>query len=934
MASKLIYFFGKSKTDGGGDMKALLGGKGANLAQMTKIGLPVPSGFTITTEVCVNYYKNGRKYPAELSSELEKAVKWLEKETGKKFGDIKNPLLVSVRSGARDSMPGMMDTILNLGLNDAATEGLANATKNPRFAWDSYRRFIQMYGDVVMGIQKKNENDHEPFEEVMDGLKREVKVKEDTELTAEHLQDLVKRYKKLIKEWTGKAFPNEPMKQLEGAVQAVFGSWMNERAILYRQKYRIPDEWGTAVNIQSMVFGNMGEDCATGVAFTRDPANGENVFYGEYLVNAQGEDVVAGVRTPLKISDMAKDKILGPAHKELVEIRKTLERNFGDVQDFEFTIENKKLYMLQTRNGKRTALAYVKIAHDMVKEKLMTPEHAIKSGDPEALNQLLQPIFDIKAYDKAKKDGRLLAVGLPAGPGAASGAVVFTAGKAEELAAKGQHVVLARIETSPEDLRGMIAADGILTARGGVSSHAALVARQMGKVCVAGAGDIEIDYHKGVLRCKGVTLKEGDPISINGTTGEVFHGKIDTADSELKQVLVGKTLKPKDSKVFQYYDFIMKLADKYRTLGLRTNADQPDQVLNAVAFGAEGIGLCRTEHMFFEGDRIIAVRQMILAKSEDARKSALATLLPYQQKDFEGIFRALDGLPACVRLLDPPLHEFLPQSDNKKGQEEVAKQLGTTVAEVAKMVNELHEFNPMLGFRGCRLGIIRPEITEMQARAIFQAAVTVLKEGVKVKPEVMVPLVGFKRELDLQVEIVHRVAAEVMKATGKKFAYSVGTMIEVPRGAITADEIAETAEFFSFGTNDLTQTALGMSRDDSGSFLPAYQGLDIIKANPFASIDRGGVGQLMKIGVEKGRLTRNDLKIGICGEHGGDPNSVEFCHIIGLNYVSCSPFRVPIARLAAAQAALRHPAKASVAKVVKDTKPAKGATKSKTVSKR
>ena len=934
MASKLIYFFGKSKTDGGGDMKALLGGKGANLAQMTKIGLPVPSGFTITTEVCVNYYKNGRKYPAELASELEKAVKWLEKESGKKLGDIKNPLLVSVRSGARDSMPGMMDTILNLGLNDAATEGLANATKNPRFAWDSYRRFIQMYGDVVMGIQKKNENDHEPFEEVMDALKREVKVKEDTELTAEHLQELVKRYKKLIKEWTGKAFPNEPMKQLEGAVQAVFGSWMNERAILYRQKYRIPDEWGTAVNIQSMVFGNMGEDCATGVAFTRDPANGENVFYGEYLVNAQGEDVVAGVRTPLKISDMAKDKILGPAYKELVEIRKTLERNFGDVQDFEFTIENKKLYMLQTRNGKRTALAYVKIAHDMVKEKLMTPEHAIKSGDPEALNQLLQPIFDIKAYDKAKKDGRLLAVGLPAGPGAASGAVVFTAGKAEELAAKGQHVVLARIETSPEDLRGMIAADGILTARGGVSSHAALVARQMGKVCVAGAGDIEIDYHKGVLRCKGVTLKEGDPISINGTTGEVFHGKIDTADSELKQVLVGKTLKPKDSKVFQYYDFIMKLADKYRTLGLRTNADQPDQVLNAVAFGAEGIGLCRTEHMFFEGDRIIAVRQMILAKSEEARKSALATLLPYQQKDFEGIFRALDGLPACVRLLDPPLHEFLPQSDNKKGQEEVAKQLGTTVAEVAKMVNELHEFNPMLGFRGCRLGIIRPEITEMQARAIFQAAVTVLKEGVKVKPEVMVPLVGFKRELDLQVEIVHRVAAEVMKATGKKFAYSVGTMIEVPRGAITADEIAETAEFFSFGTNDLTQTALGMSRDDSGSFLPAYQGLDIIKANPFASIDRGGVGQLMKIGVEKGRLTRNDLKIGICGEHGGDPSSVEFCHIIGLNYVSCSPFRVPIARLAAAQAALRHPAKASVAKVVKDTKPAKGATKSKTVSKR
>ncbi len=909
MANKLIYFFGKSKTDGSGDMKALLGGKGANLAQMTKIGLPVPSGFTITTEVCVNYYKNGRKYPAELASEMEKAVKWLEKESGKKFGDVKNPLLVSVRSGARDSMPGMMDTILNLGLNDAATEGLANATKNPRFAWDSYRRFIQMYGDVVMGVQKKNENDHEPFEEVMDGLKHEAKVKEDTELTAEHLQELVKRYKKLIKERTGKAFPTEPMKQLEGAVQAVFGSWMNERAILYRQKYRIPDEWGTAVNVQGMVFGNMGEDCATGVAFTRDPANGENVFYGEYLVNAQGEDVVAGVRTPLKISDMAKDKILGPAYKELVEVRKTLERNFGDVQDFEFTIENKKLYMLQTRHGKRTALAYVKIAHDMVKEKLMTPEHAIKSGDPEALNQLLQPIFDTVDYEKARKAGRLLATGLPAGPGAASGVVCFSAHKAEEWARKGQHVVLARIETSPEDLRGMIASDGILTARGGVSSHAALVARQMGKVCVAGAGDIEIDYHKGTLKAKGVTLKEGDPISINGTTGEVFNGKIATADSELKQVLVTKKMKPKDSKVFQYYDFIMKLADKYRNLGIRTNADQPDQVENAIEFGAEGIGLCRTEHMFFEGDRIIAVRQMILAEKPEDRKKALAKLLPYQQKDFEGIFKALDGRPACIRLLDPPLHEFLPHSDNRKGQEEVAKQLKITVEQVEKLVQELHEFNPMLGFRGCRLGIVRPEISEMQARAIFQAAAAVMKQGIKVKPEVMIPLVGFKKELDLQVEIVHRVAREVMKETGKKFPYHVGTMIEIPRGCLTADEIAETAEFFSFGTNDLTQTALGMSRDDSNTFLPHYQELEIIKANPFASIDTTGVGQLMRIGVDKGRSKKSDLKIGICGEHGGDPSSVVFCHNIGLDYVSCSPFRVPIARLAAAQAALRNPRK-------------------------
>ncbi|MFN9537842.1 MAG: pyruvate, phosphate dikinase [Planctomycetota bacterium] len=908
-SNKMIYFFSKSRTDGDGTMKALLGGKGANLAAMTQIGLPVPPGFTITTEVCTHYYENGRKYPDTLLADMAKAVTWLEKETGKKFGDPKNPLLVSVRSGARDSMPGMMDTILNLGLNDETTEGLKKATGNGRFAWDSYRRFLQMYGDVVMGVQKRHEHEHEPFDDVMDALKKEVKAKEDVDLTEEHLQELVKRFKKLIKDRTGKAFPTDPMKQLEGAVGAVFSSWMNERAILYRQKYRIPDEWGTAVNVQSMVFGNMGNDCATGVAFTRDPATGENVFYGEYLINAQGEDVVAGVRTPLKISDMAHDPEIGPAFKELNQVRKTLEKNFGDVQDFEFTIEKKKLYMLQTRHGKRTALAYVKIAHDMVKEKLMTPEHAIKSGDPEALNQLLQPIFDTVDYEKARKAGRLLATGLPAGPGAASGVVCFSAHKAEEWARKGQHVVLARIETSPEDLRGMIASDGILTARGGVSSHAALVARQMGKVCVAGAGDIEIDYHKGTLKAKGVTLKEGDPISINGTTGEVFNGKIATADSELKQVLVTKKMKPKDSKDFQYYDFIMKLADKYRNLGIRTNADQPDQVENAIEFGAEGIGLCRTEHMFFEGDRIIAVRQMILAEKPEDRKKALAKLLPYQQKDFEGIFKALDGRPACIRLLDPPLHEFLPHSDNRKGQEEVAKQLKITVEQVEKLVQELHEFNPMLGFRGCRLGIVRPEISEMQARAIFQAAAAVMKQGIKVKPEVMIPLVGFKKELDLQVEIVHRVAREVMKETGKKFPYHVGTMIEIPRGCLTADEIAETAEFFSFGTNDLTQTALGMSRDDSNTFLPHYQELEIIKANPFASIDTTGVGQLMRIGVDKGRSKKSDLKIGICGEHGGDPSSVVFCHNIGLDYVSCSPFRVPIARLAAAQAALRNPRK-------------------------
>ncbi|HEY2883148.1 MAG TPA: pyruvate, phosphate dikinase [Pirellulales bacterium] len=900
----MIYYFSKAKTDGRGDMKALLGGKGANLAAMTSIGLPVPPGFTITTDVCMHYYKNGKKYPSTLWNDVKSAVVWLEKTTGKKFGDPKNPLLVSVRSGARDSMPGMMDTILNLGINDKAVEALKSATGNGRFAWDSYRRFVQMYGDVVMGVQKRHENEHEPFDEVMDGLKRERSVQEDTDLNEADLVELVKRFKALIKERTGKEFPTDPFTQLQGAVGAVFGSWMNDRAIVYRQKYRIPDDWGTAVNVQSMVFGNMGDDCATGVAFTRDPATGENVFYGEYLVNAQGEDVVAGVRTPKPVAEMAKDAIIGPAFKELERVRKTLEKNFGDVQDFEFTIEKKKLFMLQTRNGKRTALAYVKIAHDMVKEGLMTAEHAIRSGDPEALNQLLQPIFDRTAYEAAKTDGRLMATGLAAGPGAASGKVVFSASKAEEWAARGEKVVLARVETSPEDLRGMIAAEGILTARGGVSSHAALVARQMGKVCVAGAGDIHIDYHGGTLECKGMTLREGDPISINGSTGEVFNGMIATADSELKQVLVAKTLDPSQSEAFKYFNSLMKLADKSRKLGIRTNADQPDQVRNAIAFGAEGIGLCRTEHMFFEGDRIIAVRQMILADDLEGRQKALAKLLPNQQSDFEGIFRALEGRPGCIRLLDPPLHEFLPQHDNPKGQQEVADQLGISVELVNKRVHELHEFNPMLGFRGCRLGTKFPEITEMQARAIFQAAAAVVGEGLKVQPEVMVPLVGFKRELDIQVEIIHRVAKEVMKETGKKFKYSVGTMIEVPRGALTADAIAETAEFFSFGTNDLTQMCLGMSRDDSGSFLPAYQQAEIIKTNPFASIDETGVGQLMDIAVTRGRATREGMKMGICGEHGGDPSSIKFCHRVGLDYVSCSPFRVPIARLAAAQAAL------------------------------
>ena len=899
---RMIYYFGADRCDGDGTMKAIIGGKGANLAQMTKIGLPVPPGFTITTQMCIDYYTSGKKFPKGLEEEIAHYVKLLEKETGKKFGDPANALLVSVRSGARDSMPGMMDTILNLGLNDKTVDGLKKATGNGRFAFDSYRRFIQMYGDVVMGVQKRHENEHDPFEEVMEKVKHQAHVEEDTALTEDHLKDLISRFQKLIKERTGKTFPQDPFEQLIGAITAVFGSWMNERAIIYRRKYKIPDEWGTAVNVQSMVFGNMGDDCATGVAFTRDPATGEDVFYGEYLINAQGEDVVAGVRTPKPVVEMAHDTEFAATYKQLEKVREKLEKKFGDVQDFEFTVEKKKLYMLQTRHGKRTALAYVKIAHDMVKQKLMTPEHAIQSADPDALSQLLAPIFDRADYEKAKKAGRVLTTGLAAGPGAATGQLVFSAAKAEELAEKGKKVVLARVETSPEDLRGMIAAEGILTSRGGVSSHAALVARQMGKVCVAGAGAISIDYHKGTLVCGSTTLKEGDDISINGSTGEVFSGAIKTADSELKQVLVSNTMKPEDSDVYQYYAFIMKLADKYRKLGIRTNADTPEQVRHAIAFGAEGIGLTRTEHMFFEGNRIDAMREMILAETLDARRAALAKLLPYQRDDFEGIFRALDGRPATIRFLDPPLHEFVPHDE--KAQADLAKKLKLSVEVVHRRVEALHEFNPMLGHRGCRLGVSYPEISEMQARAVFEAAAKVQKAGIKVKPEIMIPLVGFKKELDNQLEIVHATAAQVAKETGVKVKYLVGTMIEIPRGALTADEIAESAEFFSFGTNDLTQTCLGMSRDDMGSFLQKYTDLGIFKANPFASIDTTGVGSLMQTAVEKGRKTRPDIKLGICGEHGGDPHSVLFCHHLGLDYVSCSPFRLPVARLAAAQAAL------------------------------
>jgi pyruvate,orthophosphate dikinase len=895
--TRYVYYFGDGKADGNGSMKALLGGKGANLHEMTRIGLPVPPGFTITTEVCTYFYDNKKTYPPVLEDQVASSLKKVEKSVGKKLGDRDNPLLLSVRSGARDSMPGMMDTILNLGMNDEVVEIVAEKSGNPRFAWDSYRRFLQMYGDVVMGVQKRPGEDHEPFETVIEEVKHEAGAAKDTDLPVEALQTLVERFKQLIKERTGKTFPQDPQQQLWGAIGAVFGSWNNDRAIVYRRKYGIPHEWGTAVNVQTMVFGNRGESSATGVAFTRDPATGEKIFYGEYLINAQGEDVVAGVRTPHPVAALAKE--MPAAHKELLKVRNLLEEHFRDMQDLEFTVEENKLYILQTRNGKRTGFAAVRIATDMVAEKLIKKEEAVARIPADALSHLLAPIFDRNSVKQAKK----IASGLPAGPGAATGRLVFNAKDAVDLAHKGEPVVLARIETSPEDLRGMIAAEGILTARGGVSSHAALVARQMGKVCVCGASALQIDYSAQTLTAGDVILKQGDFISIDGTAGEVYAGEVKTAASEVVQVLVEKKLDPRKSKVYQEFSSLMGWADKLRKLDVRTNADTPEQVATAIAFGAKGIGLCRTEHMFFEGDRIDAMREMILAETLEERKAALEKLLPYQKEDFVGIFRELKGLPATIRLLDPPLHEFLPHAPAQ--QEDLAKKLGVPAERIARRVAELHEFNPMLGHRGCRLGISFPEVTEMQARAIFQAAVEVQKSGTKVKPEIMIPLVGFPKELTLQLEIVHRVAAEESKASKVKLNYLVGTMIEIPRGAIVADEIAKDAEFFSFGTNDLTQTALGMSRDDSGSFLPHYQELEIVKNNPFATIDRGGVGKLMEIARDQGRKTRPNIKLGICGEHGGDPDSVKFCHYLGLDYVSCSPFRLPVARLAAAQAALQ-----------------------------
>ncbi len=896
-AGKHVYYFGDGGADGDGSMKPLLGGKGANLAEMTRIGLPVPPGFTITTEVCTYFYDNKRTYPADLDAQIEKALARIEKSVGKKLGGSENPLLLSVRSGARDSMPGMMDTILNLGMNDTTVEIVADKTGNPRFAYDSYRRFLQMYGDVVMGVQKRPGEDHEPFETVIEDIKHAAGVELDSDLSVEDLKKLVQAFKDLIKERTGKTFPQDPREQLKGSVGAVFGSWMNDRAIVYRRKYGIPAEWGTAVNVQTMVFGNMGESSATGVAFTRDPATGEKVFYGEYLTNAQGEDVVAGVRTPKPVAELATE--MPASHKSLLKMRDLLEKHFRDMQDLEFTIEEGRLYILQTRNGKRTGMAAVRIAVEMVKEKFISKEDAIKRIPADSLSQILAPIFDRESAKGAKVIGK----GLPAGPGAASGKIVFNAEEAVEMAHRGEKVVLVRVETSPEDLRGMIAAEGILTARGGVSSHAALVARQMGKVCVCGASNLVIDYGKKTVTAGDTVLNKGEFISIDGTSGEVFAGEVKTAPSEVVQVLVSKTLDGKESLAFQQFDALMKMADQFRKLDIRTNADTPDQVANAVAFGAKGVGLVRTEHMFFEGDRIDAMREMILAEDEESRRTALAKLLPYQKEDFAGIFRELKGYPATIRFLDPPLHEFLPH--DKAAQEDLAKKMGVDAAKIAQRVSELHEFNPMLGHRGCRLGLSYPEISEMQARAVFEAAAEVQAEGIKVKAEIMIPLVGFARELQLQIEVVHKAAAEVAKEKkGKKLDYLVGTMIEIPRACVTADKIAESAQFFSFGTNDLTQTTLGMSRDDSGSFLPHYAEMEILPVNPFASIDQTGVGKLMEMATELGRKTRPDIKLGICGEHGGEPASVKFCHRLGLAYVSCSPFRVPIARLAAAQAAL------------------------------
>ncbi len=901
-ATKYVYHFGR-KTDGNGKMKALLGGKGANLAEMTRIGLPVPPGCTITTEVCTYYTDHKKTYPKVLKAQMEEGITRMERQLGKKFGDRKNPLLLSVRSGARESMPGMMDTILNLGLNDETVEALARSSNNARFAWDSYRRFIQMYGDVVMGVQKLPSEDEEPFEILIEKIKKKHLGNahaEDTELSTEDLQVLVAEFKKLVKSRTGKVFPNDPWDQLRGAVGAVFSSWMNDRAIVYRRKYNIPADWGTAVNVQSMVFGNSGDNSGSGVAFTRDPATGENVFWGEFMMNAQGEDVVAGVRTPDPVAKLKK--VLPSAHKELLRICKVLEKHFRDVQDFEFTIEEEKVFMLQTRNGKRTGLAAVRIACEMVKERLISWKDAVKRIPADDLDQLLAPVFDRAAVKKASA----IAKGLPAGPGAATGRVYFNADRAETAKGRGEEVLLVRLETSPEDLRGMIAANGILTARGGVSSHAALVARQMGKICVCGAADVQINYAKRTMKIGSLNFKEGDYLSIDGTSGEIFSGEVNTAPSEVVQGLLKNNAAAKRSRTYKNFTQIMAWCAKATKMQVRTNADTPGQVKNAIAFGATGIGLCRTEHMFFDAERIIAMREMILADDMEGRRTALAKLLPMQRQDFVELFDIMAGLPVTIRLLDPPLHEFLPHGEAEIC--DVAKAAGVKVEEVASRVALLRENNPMLGHRGCRLGISHPEIYEMQARAIFEAAIEVAKSdgGEAVALEIMIPLVMGGKELQILKDLVDGVAAKIADEHGNVPDYMVGTMIELPRAALKAGDIAEAARFFSFGTNDLTQTTLGISRDDAASFMNSYVRQGMFHQDPFTSLDQDGVGELIETACRRGRESRADLKLGICGEHGGDPASIHFFQKCGLDYVSCSPYRVPIARLAAAQAKLKQ----------------------------
>ena len=902
--AKKIYTFGDGKAEGNASMRNLLGGKGANLAEMNLLGMPVPPGFTITTEVCTEYTQYGRdKVVEDIKKDVEKAIAHVEQLTGKKFDDSSNPLLVSVRSGARASMPGMMDTVLNLGMNDATCATMAEKSGNPRFAWDSYRRFVQMYGDVVLGMKPKHKTDIDPFEAIIEKVKEEKGVKFDTELEVEDLQELVKRFKAAVKEYTGKDFPQSAWEQLWGGICAVFDSWMNERAIIYRRMNQIPEEWGTAVNVQAMVYGNMGNNSATGVAFSRDAATGENIFNGEYLINAQGEDVVAGVRTPQQITvegsrrwaalqgiseEVRRDKYpsleesMPVCAAELIAIANRLEDYYKDMQDMEFTIQDGKLWMLQTRNGKRTGAAMVKIAMDLLRAGEIDEKTCLLRIEPQKLDELLHPVFDKDALKRAK----VVAKGLPASPGAAAGQIVFQADDAEEWAERKKKVVLVRIETSPEDLRGMAVAQGILTMRGGMTSHAAVVARGMGKCCVSGAGEIIVDYKAKTVEMSGKVYHEGDWISLNGSTGDVYDGQVPTAEPELDG------------------DFgaIMNLSTKFAKTLVRTNADSPRDAKQARRFGAQGIGLCRTEHMFFEGDRIKAVREMILASDVEGRRVALAKLLPMQRGDFEGIFEAMDGFGVTVRLLDPPLHEFVPHQTAT--QKELAVEMGLTLEEVKAKVDSLEEFNPMLGHRGCRLGITYPEITEMQTRAIIEAALACKARGIKVMPEIMVPLVGSIKELQNQANVINMTAAKVFEEKGDSVIYKVGTMIEVPRAALTANEIAEVAEFFSFGTNDLTQMTFGFSRDDAPKFLKFYKEHGIIKVDPFEVLDQVGVGQLVKMGVEKGRSTRPDLKVGICGEHGGEPSSVKFCAKLGMNYVSCSPFRVPIARVAAAQAAI------------------------------